>query len=84
MNKERFLKIVEIAKRAEENKLLIFDRFSLIMDIECADEIFYLRLDDFLNAENFDFVHDIYGIQNNLNRQKRMMENCFLPRFSTK
>lgn len=80
--KENFEKLVEIAKRAEKMNLLMFDRFSLIMDLECANEEFNLRLEEFLNADNFNFAHDIVGIQNNINRQTKEFENCFLPRFS--
>lgn len=80
--KERFEKIVAIAKRAEEMNLLLFDRMSLLMDLECVDNEFNLRLDDLLNADNFNFSHDIVGIQNNLNRQTKEMENFFLPRFA--
>ncbi|MCH4866776.1 DUF6874 family protein [Bacillus sp. 1006-3] len=82
-NKETFLKIVDIAKRAEEKNLLMFDRMSLIMDLECVNEEFNLRLEDLLNADDFNFAHDILGIQNNLNREKRKMENLFVPRFAT-
>jgi len=80
--KENFKKIAEIAKRAEEMNLLMFDRFSLIMDLECAMERFNLRLDEFVKADNFNFAHDITGIQNNINRQTKEFKNCFLPRFS--
>ncbi|MED1228437.1 hypothetical protein P4T89_13015 [Bacillus nakamurai] len=82
-NKETFLKIVDIAKRAEEKNLLMFDRMSLIMDLKCVNEEFNLRLEDLLNADDFNFSHDILGIQNNLNREERKMENLFVPRFAT-
>lgn len=82
-NKETFLKIVDIAKRAEEKNLLMFDRMSLIMDLECVNEEFNLRLEDLLNADDFNFAHDIIGIQNNLNREERKMGNLFVPRFAT-
>jgi hypothetical protein len=62
----------------------MFDRFSLIMDLECADNEFNLRLNDFLNADDFNFTHDIVGIQNNINRQIMKFENCFVPRFAGK
>ena len=82
--KENFKLIAEIAKRAESMNLLMFDRFSLIMDLECANREFNLRLEEFLDADNFNFAHDISGIQNNINRQTKQFENCFLPRFSSK
>lgn len=82
LNKETFVKIVDIAKRAEQMELLLFDRMSLIMDLECANEEFNLRLDDLLQADDFNFSHDIVGIQNNLNRRTKEMENFFVPRYS--
>lgn len=82
-NEETFLKIVDITKRAEEKNLLMFDRMSLIMDLECANEEFNLRLEDLLNADDFNFAHDIIGIQNNLNREERKMGNLFVPRFAS-
>jgi hypothetical protein len=41
-----------------------------------------LKLKELLEAENFDFAHDIAGIHNNLNRNTGKLENCFLPRYS--
>ena len=74
--------IVENAKRAESMNLLMFDRISLIMDLECVNQEFNLRLSDLLNADKFNFAHDICGIQNNLNRNTKQLENLFVPRFS--
>ena len=84
MKKENFKLIVKIAEKADNMGLLIFDRLSLIMDLECANREFNLRLEEFLDADNFNFAHDISGIQNNINRQTKQFENCFLPRFSSK
>ena len=74
--------IIEIAKRAENNNLLAYDRLSLIMDLEVAHEQFNLKLEKLLDADNFNFAHDIMGIQININRQTKEIENCFVPRFS--
>lgn len=82
MNKEKFELIVEIAERAEELGLLMFDRFSLIMDLEVASDEFNLRLEQLLNADKSNFIHDICGIQNNINRQTKKFENFFIPRYS--
>ena len=75
--------ISEITKRAEKVNLLAFDRLSLMMDIECAHKEFNLRLNDLLNADEFNFAHDIIGIQNNIDRKNVKMANCFVPRFTT-
>lgn len=83
MDKENFELIVEIAKRAERKNLLMFDRMSLIMDLEQATEQFNLKLKELLNADDFNFAHNICGIQNNFNRETLKMENCFLPRYAS-
>jgi hypothetical protein len=83
MTKESYTTIMEIVKRADEMKLLMFDRMSLMMDLECVTTKIGLRLNDLLNADNFNFSHDIAGIQNNLNRQTKELENFFLPRFAS-
>jgi hypothetical protein len=80
--RETTLKIVEIAKRAESRNLLAFDRMSLIMDLQVAHDEFDLRLDELLDADNFNFAHDIVGIQNHINRETKTMENHFVPRFA--
>lgn len=83
MTKDEKLKIVEIAKRAEEKGLLMFDRLSLIMDVETAHEQFKLKLDELLEADDYNFSHDIIGIQQNINRNTKVIENCFLPRYAS-
>lgn len=82
MTKDEMLTIVEIAKRAEEKGLLMFDRMSLIMDIQAAHEQFKMKLDEWLKADDLDFSHDIVGIQQNINRETKQIENCFLPRYA--
>jgi len=79
--KENFELIAKIAKKAEEMNLLMFDRFSLIMDLECANDEFNLRLEEFLNADNFNFSHDINGIQNNLNRQTKAILSVVMEEY---
>lgn len=83
MTKDEMLTIAEIAKRAEEKGLLLFDRMSLIMDIQTAHEEFNLKLDEWLKADDFNFSHDIVGIQQNINRETKTIENCFVPRYAS-
>jgi hypothetical protein len=40
-----------------------------------------LRLDDWLAADDFNFIHDLVGIERHLNRQTFKLER-FLPRFA--
>jgi len=84
MSKNEFLTIAKIADRAEEMNLLMFDRLSFIMDIEAVNDEYNLKLDELLNTDNFNFVHDICGIQANLNKETKKIENFFVPRFAGK
>lgn len=81
---EQIETIKNIVNRAEKLDLLAFDKLSLIMDLTCADNEFDMRLEDLLEADEYNFSHDIVGIQNNLNRQELKMENCFVPRYAGK
>lgn len=81
--KERLDLIIAIAERADNMGMLMFNRMSLIMDLEHTDNEFNLRLEELLSSNEPNFAHDIIGIQNNFNRKTLKMENCFLPRFSS-
>lgn len=85
MNKERYKKYVEIAKRAENEGVYKGERINLLMDIESADQKFNLRLDDWLKADNFNFAHDIFGIIDNINRTEFPATDFgfFVPRFAS-
>ena len=82
MTKEERLLIVDIAKRAEEMDLLLFDRLSLIMDVENVHAEIGLKLAELLNADDLNFAHDIVGIQQNFDRQSKKLQNLFLPRYA--
>jgi hypothetical protein len=41
-----------------------------------------LRLAALLAADDFNFAHDVYGIQQHINRNTAKLENHFSPRFS--
>lgn len=62
-----------------------FDEIDLHMDL-CAVHLngCPLRLQDLLDASDFDFAHDVLGIHKNLNRHTGQLENFFLPRFAEK
>lgn len=82
--KERYLKYIEIAERAEKEGLYNGERMDLLMDIESADKKFILRLDDWLNADKFNFAHDLFGIVDNINRNTFPATDFgfFIPRFA--
>ena len=89
MDKERFLKFVKICERAEEKfgKTVINnrygERFNRMMDLQSADEIFNLRIDEFLVANDEDFYHDVFGIWTESNRETYPCTfGLFVPRFA--
>ena len=43
-----------------------------------------LNLGGLLAADQFNLMHDVCGINQNLNRTTGKLENCFLPRFAKK
>lgn len=76
-------KYIAIVERAEKEGLYKGDRIDLLMDIESADRVFNLRLDDWLNADKFNFAHDLWGIMDNIVRDSFSATNfgLFVPRF---
>ena len=79
---EMYVKICERAESLGYNG----ERISLMMDIESADKKFNLRLDEMLNADNFNFIHDVTGIINNIARDEYPATDfgLFVPRFAGK
>lgn len=83
--KEKFMMYVKIAQRAEGMGIYNGERSTLLMDIESADIAFDMRLEDWLNADNFNFSHDIVGIVENADRTEFPAKfSRFLPRFAGK
>lgn len=85
ITKERYSKYAEILDRADAEGLMQGrDRLSAMMDIESADRKFSLRLDDWLDADSFNFAHDFYGIRDNIDRGSGFPATnfgLFVPRF---
>lgn len=79
---EEFALITEIVERAKEKDLLASDKLSLTMDLDCVSEKYNLDLQALLKADDFNFAHDVVGIQNHLNRRTRELEDFFLPRYA--
>lgn len=82
MTKDEVKIIQKIIDRAEKMELLAFDRIMLKMDLEFTHEKFNLRLNDLLDADDFNFSHDIVGIQNHIDRRAKDFTDFFLPRFA--
>lgn len=59
------------------------DELDVQMDLEaCHCNGCPLRLADMEQADNFNFMHDISGINAHINRYSGKLERCFLPRFA--
>lgn len=81
-DKSRFMTYVKIAQRAEGMGIYKGERINLLMDIENADKAFNLRLEELLNTDDANFVHDVIGIVNNIDRSNPTDFNFFVPRFA--
>jgi len=51
-------------------------------DIQACHAHCPLKLKELLEADNFNFMHDIGGINRHLDRETGELKDCFLPRFS--
>jgi len=77
--------ISKIAKRAKEDvfnctNVSVMD---LVMDVEathCNGNP--LKLDELLNSDRGNFLHDVTGIYHHINRKTGKLEDCFSPRYS--
>ncbi len=60
-----------------------FDRLSLILDINCVNEINPLDLDAMLkNLDSAHVAHDVLGIAKNLDRSTKTLVDGWTPRFT--
>ena len=57
-----------------------YKKLDLFMDINCVYDL--IDIDKLMQFDAFNFLHDIYGIIQNLNRRTGKLENNFLPRCS--
>lgn len=77
--------IRKIAKRARELYLehnVDRDRTDIAMDITATHANGCpLRLQDLLDADDFNFMHDVSGIARHLDRETGQLTDHFLPRF---
>lgn len=82
--KERNRKYGAICARAKAMGIMKGDAIGAIIDIDSADQKFNLRLDEFLEADNFNFAHDFIGIQENIVRESFPATDFgyFVPRFA--
>ena len=83
---EEELLVGKIAQRAIKKVRFIYPKFSkldLIMDITAThNENDKLRLEDWLNSDDSNFYHDVFGIMENIDRETGKLKNFFEPRFT--
>lgn len=59
------------------------DRLSLKMDISATHANGCpLKLAELLKADDFNFLHDVFGIQRHINRKTGKLGDCFRPRYA--
>jgi len=56
-------------------------KWCIVLDLGAVHETIGLRLQDLLDADDNDFMHDILGIRMHLDRKTKQLTHCFLPRF---
>jgi hypothetical protein len=83
LNREELFLCSKIADRAREMGLYDESPVTLFMDIQNAAEYWDMRLEDWLNADDFNFAHDIVGIAENIIREYPVkFTEHFVPRFA--
>jgi hypothetical protein len=57
-------------------------KMRVLMDLTATHAVNPLRLDEFLAAPRYDFLHDIDGITRHIDRTTGMLDGGFSPRYS--
>ncbi len=81
MAKQKLI-ISQIAQRAKQ-LLNVDDDVAICIEMDITATHLNsceLRLKEFLQADSFNFLHDVTGIHKHLNRETGQLEHCFLPR----
>ncbi len=82
ISKEDSELVTKIVKRAASMQEGI-DLLSITMDLTaCHANGCPMDFQRLLDADNFNFSHDVFGINRHINRRTGKLSNCFLPRFS--
>ena len=79
-------KNIEIISKITNRAVTInpaYDKTTVMMDLLVLYETgVEMRWEELLNAPVLDFMHDINGINQHLNRDTYKLENCFWPRYA--
>lgn len=81
---ERIVKRADVAHRETIGRRMTEDeRVSLEMDLTAVHANGCpLRLQELLDADNFNFGHDVFGIARHIDRRTGKLRNHFRPRFA--
>ena len=61
-----------------------YDKMTAVMDIDaCHNNGCPLNLQGLLDADDFNFAHDVFGIRAYIDRTTGELANCFLPRYAS-
>lgn len=61
----------------------MIDKMDIMMNlIACHNHPQPLRLADMAEADDFNLMHDVYGLHRHLDRNTGELTECFSPRFS--
>jgi len=71
---------VDIGRRAG----VAMDFQQIISDLKTVHQSVPMDFHALCAAGDFNLIHDVFGIHNNLNRETGQLENCFVPRFTVK
>ena len=80
--RDEYLAINKVIERIKEEGIAYSNHLAMLMDLDYAHQDTPMDFEKLLAFDRFNFIHDIYGIANNLNRKTKEIENCFVPRCS--
>lgn len=81
--KDETATIVRIARRAQGEHPGVFDFSTLTMDLTaCHRNGCPLDLTGLAEADGFNFIHDVTGISQHIDRKTGELDGCFMPRFA--
>ena len=82
---EQINEIVDRAMWLVTRKRLPVERRDILMDLTAVHANGCpLRLDELAGADEFDFIHDVFGIRRHLDRSTGKLGGCFVPRFASR
>jgi len=64
----------------EKEMEVTFDRFDTMMDISAVHLKTPIDLDRLLEFDDFNLLHDVFGIIRHVDRETGELKNCFLPK----